>query len=633
MDWTTDIVRRISSAGWAVLGVTLPFVFYTEVYEGALLPRLVVLQLGLLLLCLFLLFTKRPTVPKPLLLTTGALIATAALSTTQSVNTTESLLQLAHYVPLLLIPLIVTSTLEPGSVARTLVGWVGAGAIISVIGISQYFGLAFEALPSSANPSATFYHRNAAAEYLIGIIPFGWYLAQRASARWPRTFYIAITALCTIYLVFTRCRGAWIGLSIAALIVWIAARRSPSRSLLKGNRQILGVLAAAALLAFFLPDRITTPGAQHFDEKKDSALSALTSIADGSGHRGRFNLWSHTLRMSLDHPLLGVGLGNWEFIYPDYARGDQMNVNASPRRPHNDLLWILSETGIAGLAAFAVLVLLAVRSGLNALARGDRRALAAACLVVVLAHLGDGVFNFPRERVTPAFLFWFACGGLWVIDPRPSPLVPSRGIFVGAGCLILLATYVTATRLAYDVYHLRVHRAERQQDWDQVIRQAEAASEIGDYRANTFIALGRAHERQGRPVDAIAAYRRALVLHPHSLNAHNNVAIALRKTRDYDGAEQAAKRAIELNPRFPEAYNNLGNIYRDRSQWSRAIEAFERALEFAPHNPVIRVNLGRALAASGDLTGAEQQARNTLALAPDFGPALRLLTQIKAARD
>ena len=133
MDWTTDIVRRISSAGWAVLGVTLPFVFYTEVYEGALLPRLVVLQLGLLLLCLFLLFTKRPTVPKPLLLTTGALIATAALSATQSVNTTASLLQLAHYVPLLFIPLIVTSTLEPGSVARTLVGWVGAGAIISVI--------------------------------------------------------------------------------------------------------------------------------------------------------------------------------------------------------------------------------------------------------------------------------------------------------------------------------------------------------------------------------------------------------------------------------------------------------------------------------------------------------------------
>ena len=170
--------------------------------------------------------------------------------------------------------------------------------------------------------------------------------------------------------------------------------------------------------------------------------------------------------------------------------------------------------------------------------------------------------------------------------------------------------------------------AEREHAWDEVIREGERASAIGDYRANTFIALGRAHERQGRPAQAVDAHRRALALHPNSMNAHNNLAIALRKTKDLEGAERAARRAIELYPNFKEAYNNLGNVYRDRLDWPRAILSFERALEIDPHNTVIRVNLGRALASSGDLYHAELQFRNAIALSHESAIAQRALQEL-----
>lgn len=627
-DWSVE-VWGVSTI-WMVVGLALPFVYSSHVYEGALLPRLVFLQVGLLLLCGVATFNQI-TLNRKILIPTAALLISMALSATQSLNYTESILQLAQYGPLVLIPVLVSATLTPDHFHRCVTIWTWGSIPIALIGISQYFGLGWEDLPSSANPSATFFHRNAAAEYLIAIIPFGWYLAHLADTRRKRISYTTITSICCAYLVFTRCRGAWIGIGVASLVVWLIYRRVAGLKnprLRPFRKWISPTIAVVIVLAAFLPDRISTPGSQHFDEKKDSALAALTSIADGSGHRGRLSLWAHTVTMSLDHPLLGVGLGNWEYVYPEYARGDQVNVNASPRRPHNDFLWILSETGVVGLAAFLGFLFFVFRSGFNALSSPSSRPLAAACLVVVLAHLGDGLFNFPRERITPAFLFWFSAGGLLRLDPRQARPEVGRWGLALAGLLLLATTYVTVNRLNYDVHHLKVYRAEREQAWDEVIRSGERASAIGDYRANTFIAMGRAHERQGRPSQAVDAHRRALTLHPNSLNAHNNLAIALRKTGDLDGAERAAKRAIELLPSFKEAHNNLGNVHRDRQDWPEAIASFERALEIDPYNAVIRVNLGRALASSGDPYHAELQFRNAIALSPENLPAQRALKEL-----
>ena len=428
---------------WMVLGFSLPFIYSSQVYEGALLPRLVVLQTGLLLITGIAFFNRR-TLSREILIPAIVLLVSMVLSITQSLNATESILQFSQYGPFVLIPVLAIATLTSHDLSRCVAIWVWGSIPIALIGISQYFGIGWEDLPSSANPSATFFHRNAAAEYLIAIIPFGWYLAHRACTPWERVSYTSITSLCGAYLVFTRCRGAWIGIGVASLIVWVISRRVAGRLNPRPgspSRWMGPTIAVVIALAALLPDRISTPGSQPFDEKKDSALSALTSIADGSGHRGRLSLWAHSVTMSLDHPLLGVGLGNWEFVYPDYAHGDQVNVNASPRRPHNDLLWILSETGVLGLAAFCGLLLFVFRSGLRALAGPQSRPLAAACLVVMLAHLGDGLFNFPRERVTPAFLFWFSAGGLLCLNPRTVMKV-SHWVLGFSSLLLLTTTYV-----------------------------------------------------------------------------------------------------------------------------------------------------------------------------------------------
>jgi O-antigen ligase len=62
--------------------------------------------------------------------------------------------------------------------------------------------------------------------------------------------------------------------------------------------------------------------------------------------------------MFRDHPLAGVGLGNWPIAFPSYARYDD---GLFANQAHNDWAQAAAEAGIPGLAAFALFFVLTVR--------------------------------------------------------------------------------------------------------------------------------------------------------------------------------------------------------------------------------------------------------------------------------
>ena len=82
------------------------------------------------------------------------------------------------------------------------------------------------------------------------------------------------------------------------------------------------------------------------------ALDPASSVA-----RTRLGLWRRTLAVYREHPLSGVGPGNFAVLFPLHAEPGAaadgvMSATMVPRRPHNELLERLAETGPLGLAAF-----------------------------------------------------------------------------------------------------------------------------------------------------------------------------------------------------------------------------------------------------------------------------------------
>ena len=105
----------------------------------------------------------------------------------------------------------------------------------------------------------------------------------------------------------------------------------------KGKRKM--VLLISVLLFIFL----LWMGADPIITKLATLASPTAALAD------RLPVWKDTLHLSRDFPLLGVGLGNFQTIYPKYT------TVASPtfwEHAHNDYVEMLADTGWAGALLF-----------------------------------------------------------------------------------------------------------------------------------------------------------------------------------------------------------------------------------------------------------------------------------------
>ena len=623
---------------WYVLFAATPFLYLSWIYEGTLLPKLAAVQVMLILLLILNLRTSEMQWhPSPVILPVLLYLVISALSITQSANQIESYLQLAQYTSLISIAFIALFGLEPASYTRVFAVAAWTGLPLSLIGIGQYFGLEFWNIPSNAQPSATFFHRNAAAEYLLCVIPFAWVGFRQATSRKGCVVYSILLALLGTFLVFTRTRGAWVGLAVAITLVGSIAAMYGPRTQTALNRfrwKLIVAVAFVVMVAGTLPDNIRHPGSQHFDEKKSDAMTAILSIASEQGHRGRLNLWQHTLEMVAANPLLGVGLGNWQYQYPAFSRGDQVNVSASPSRPHNDLLWIASELGLLGLLAFGAILVVVGRMVLVLVqsSNDNSKTISLGVSVLILAHLGDGMFNFPRERVLPALSFWLGVGCIARLysehvgsSARQASSRTTTSVTALMIAVLVMAGYITYLRMQFDVHHLRVHLAERSGNWDQVKTEAELADALGPFRFRTYTALGLARSRLGDLAGAERAYRKALELHPNYPHTYNNLGTVLRRTGRPLEAVDALNKSLDLYPGFSEAHNNLGQALRDLGRLDEAITAYNKALPQKRNVPQVHYNLGEAYRMKGRMLEAQEFYLSALQQDPRFTPAIRAL--------
>jgi O-antigen ligase len=173
--------------------------------------------------------------------------------------------------------------------------------------------------------------------------------ARTATERW---LLVASAGVIAISLLETGSRGG-----LVALGATFAA------GLVLGGRLRLRVLAA--LLGF------AALGAAYFAIAAPPQVAGRITHFTGGGGSGRTDLWAIAENVARDHPLAGVGIGNFETVERSYASRttnlpaidlilDQTHV------VHNTYLELLAELGVVGLACFVALVAASLRLGWRA---------------------------------------------------------------------------------------------------------------------------------------------------------------------------------------------------------------------------------------------------------------------------
>jgi O-antigen ligase len=265
----------------------------------------------------------------------------------------------------------------PDSAPKALTGFLVAATVTAIAAIAQApLGIGGTAAEGVLRVQAWYPSANHLALMLGRAWPF-----LVAGALSTRTWVWLPTAIVGLALVLTFSTGGWLGALAATLVVFAAMGRR--RLAIRVGAIAVGVLVLTSALAIagVLPER-------------------LNPLRQTGGFR--VDLWLSSLEMVRDHPLLGIGLDNFAYVYQSYLReGAVAEPNLS--HPHNWILHIWLELGILGLVAFLWLVArfwrhVQVQAGSRWLVAG-----AAGAMADLLVH---GLLDNSYFLVDLAFVFW-----------------------------------------------------------------------------------------------------------------------------------------------------------------------------------------------------------------------------------
>lgn len=252
---------------------------------------------------------------------------------------------------------------RPSSFRHAIWGLIFSGIIMGSISVYQYMTGSFNNTfwgfggwqsdftggVSRERLTGPYANPNAYAQVLVSIVPLAldrlWHerkLHLKLIAGWA----VAVTVLSVI---FSFSRGGFVALLIA-LGVLVALRRPRFFPLLISAGLLIGLFQ---LVPASYQDRIAT-----LLQLTPNRNRLLTDIS----FRGRTSENLAAVQMFLDNPITGVGIGNFEIKYQDYARKIGIDFRSVQRSAASLYLEVLAEQGLVGSITFILLMFYIVKS-------------------------------------------------------------------------------------------------------------------------------------------------------------------------------------------------------------------------------------------------------------------------------
>jgi putative inorganic carbon (HCO3(-)) transporter len=223
---------------------------------------------------------------------------------------------------------------------------------------------------------------------LLMTLPYWWLVARNSKA--PKLMrVISIIAAIPILVAFFRA-GSRAGLvTLAGLVAAIFFRA-------RLTQKVVLVLTVTVVLAVAW---LTLPGflrARYFTWFSSDAGTQESLSADIESSKARQYFLMQSLKLTLQHPLLGVGPGQFAGTNWEVSKAAGVHIGAQPT--HNTYTEVSSETGIPGLMLFVGTLVVCFRSTLRiAKLSANKPSLkpisnAAACILVSLTAFVIGAF-------------------------------------------------------------------------------------------------------------------------------------------------------------------------------------------------------------------------------------------------
>ncbi len=235
--------------------------------------------------------------------------------------------QLTRYLSIVFfLPLVLTAIRTEGNLRLALTAC--AGTLILVFPYAYRQVLRF-----GGRLGVGLYEPNYFALALVLMLPLAFIFARQESVGWKRLFWTGGIGVLLLEIILTASRGAFLGLIV--ILPLIALR------LMKHRMLTLAVVACLLLVPVYLVP--TTLGQRLLASGLDSGVQ---DAGISASNRTRRAVLQGGIRMMLDNPLTGVGLGNFKANIPRYTDHPVAKI------AHSTYVQLGAELGLPALAAF-----------------------------------------------------------------------------------------------------------------------------------------------------------------------------------------------------------------------------------------------------------------------------------------
>ena len=410
---------------------------------------------------------------------------------------------------------------------------------------------------------------------------------------------IAISNLTLVTFLLTRTVIGAILLSagVAAIILYVYILRiKPHKTGQPADKRIKIALIAAPVAAIIVGVGIVSLTDTQIEQTiKERFL--LTINPEKYGYRDnehgessvamRKIIWTKSVEMIKEHPLIGFGPGQWQIIIPKYGVdefGEKLREGSLTfQRPHNDYLWLISEVGLIGFLGYLVFFIGIIIIGFTNIKRTSEKSTLVFNILAVSALIGwmfVSMLDFPHERIEHNLVLLSVCAIVLADNRRESVTNEKQSIIV----TISLATLCSAIAIIGFIQTPQFYNGEKtsrtilhlyyDKDWQKLVLITRKADQwpytVNNYTAPTLFYKGIAQAMTGNDKAAIVEYKKALKAAPYHIITYNALGSSYMKLEQYDEAIKACEEALKLSSKNPTALYNLAVTHYNKKNFKLA---------------------------------------------------------------
>ena len=559
------------------------FIYSTLAIDVAMAPRNIFLSGFILLFVLYFFAWRKRVVDTPsfliklIFLTGGAFAVWNLLGLFGAINYHEGYYEISrHLLHLILFFIVLQAVIQEPVKLKSIFYVLTIVALLhGLVGILQFYELAFTQLPGNYKPFGFMTNRNLFGSAQAFLLPFAIYTFYMASRTWKIISAFAITSI-FVSLILSLTRSSWLsGIAIllgAAILVLIFV---PTMR----KKWMLGTLVAAVVIALIaailiLPDKeseLASSVKERAATLSTNTSTTTTTIA-GANIAERLKIWRKTAMMIGDHPLLGVGAGNWKVMMPSYGLDSTVFAKGyyAPDRAHNVYLQIASESGIPGAIFYFGFWLIIVWTGFSFLRKTNNEN-KKIIVILMLAGLSavaiDAMFSFPNERVEHSIYMILMAAiivGMYaqeIVGAGHRIVTPKRILVIFLVAVAAFNLFLANKRLGFEKHLMRAVAYNDQKQFLQTLDEVKQGT-------NEFFTV----DITGNPLEMYSG-------------------IAYKELKNLDAAMKDFNKAVAYNPYNCRVYNNRAMLHWDLKQLQSSVNDYNSALLYAPEFETVMKNL------------------------------------------